>query len=256
MTLLLAKLVLTPLLIAAVTLAGRRWGPAVGGWMAGLPLTSGPVSVFLALEQGPAFAARAAVGTLAGLVGVGCFCLVYARLARTRSWILPTTWGIVAYLASAALLSRIPLALGPTVGGTLALLLLAFRLLPTTPGAGGAPPAPRWDVPVRMAVATTLVLVLTATAAVLGPKLSGLLSSFPVFATVLAVFTHRHAGAAATRQLLRGIVLGSFAFAGFFVVVAAALDRWEVSGTYVVASASALVINVALRPLLASGHSP
>src|SRR2546427_3199012 len=256
MTLLVAKVVLTPLLIAAVTLAGRRWGPAVGGWLAGLPLTSGPVSVFLALEQGPGFAARAAVGTLAGLVGVGCFCLVYARLARHRSWIPATAGGLAAYLAGAALLSRLPLALGPTAAGTLALLLLAFRFLPTMPGAGGGPPVPPpWDVPVRMAVATALVLALTATAAVLGPKLSGLLSPFPVFATVLAVFTHRHAGAAATQQLLRGIVLGSFAFAGFFVVVAAALDRWEAAATYVVACASALVINVALRPLLASGRS-
>jgi hypothetical protein len=256
MTLLLAKVVLTPLLIAVVTLAGRRWGPAVGGWLAGLPLTSGPVSVFLALEQGPGFAARAAVGTLAGLVGVGCFCLVYARLARSHSWILATWGGIAAYLASAALLSLIPLSLGPTAGSTLALLLLAFRFLPTTAGRVGAPAAPRWDLLTRMAVATALVLVLTATAAVLGPKLSGLLSPFPVFATVLAVFTHRHAGAASTQQLLRGIVLGSFAFAGFFVVVAAALERWQVAGTYSVACASALVINVALRPLLASGRSP
>src|SRR6266566_6664580 len=109
MTLLLAKLLLTPLLIAAVTLAGRRWGPAVGGWLAGLPLTSGPVSLFLVLEQGPAFAAQAAVGTLAGLVGVGCFCLVYARLARSRSWTLATAGGLAAYLAGAALLSRVPL---------------------------------------------------------------------------------------------------------------------------------------------------
>src|SRR5256885_13738533 len=73
MTLLLAKLLLTPLLIAAVTLAGRRWGPAVGGWLAGLPLTSRPVSVFLALEQGPGVAARAAVGALAGPGGGGVF---------------------------------------------------------------------------------------------------------------------------------------------------------------------------------------
>src|SRR5712664_2114856 len=256
MTLLLAELVLTPLLIATVTLAGRRWGPAMGGWLAGLPLTSGPVSVFLALEQSPDFAARAAVGTLAGLVGVACFCIVYARLARNRSWIPATAFGIAAYLASAAVLSGVPLSLGPTAAGTLALLLLTFRLLPTAVGPADAPAAPRWDVAVRMAVATALVLVLTATAALLGPKLSGLLSPFPVFATVLAVFTHRHAGVAATQQLLRGIVVGSFAFAGFFVVVAAALDRWDVTGTYVVACASALVIKVAFRPLLASGRSP
>ena len=51
------KLVVTPLFIAATTLVARRWGPGVGGWLAGFPLTSAPVSVFLALEQGPDFAA-------------------------------------------------------------------------------------------------------------------------------------------------------------------------------------------------------
>ncbi|HET7343490.1 MAG TPA: hypothetical protein VFL90_18640, partial [Methylomirabilota bacterium] len=56
---LLLKLAATPLLIAGASLAGRRWGPAVGGWLVGLPLTSGPVAVFLALEHGAAFAAAA-----------------------------------------------------------------------------------------------------------------------------------------------------------------------------------------------------
>ena len=55
------KALLAPLLILLATLAGRRWGPGVGGWLAGLPLTSGPVSLILALEQGPEFAARAAL---------------------------------------------------------------------------------------------------------------------------------------------------------------------------------------------------
>ena len=54
------KLVLTPLLIAAASLAQRKWGGLAGGLIAGLPLTSAPVSVFLALEHGPAFAAHAA----------------------------------------------------------------------------------------------------------------------------------------------------------------------------------------------------
>ena len=48
---LLLKLVLTPALIAAASLAARRWGQAVGGWLVGLPLTSGPVAVFIALEH-------------------------------------------------------------------------------------------------------------------------------------------------------------------------------------------------------------
>src|SRR5262249_49764425 len=57
---LLVKVLLTPALIAAATLLARRYGPAVGGTVAGLPLTSTPVSIFLFVEQGPAFTVRAA----------------------------------------------------------------------------------------------------------------------------------------------------------------------------------------------------
>src|SRR2546426_12048672 len=103
-----------------------------------------------------------------------------------------------------------------------------------------------------MAVATALVLALTATAAVLGPKLSGLLSPFPVFATVLAVFTHRHAGAAATQRPVRGIVLSSFAFAGFFVVVAAAPFRGGGPAPPVGAFCDAVRVNGCPPPALAS----
>ena len=49
---LLFKLVLVPGLIALVTMAGRRFGPRVGGWLNALPLVAGPVLFFLALEQG------------------------------------------------------------------------------------------------------------------------------------------------------------------------------------------------------------
>ena len=48
MTLLL-KLVLVPGLIALVTVAGRRFGPRIGGWLNALPLVAGPVLFFLAL---------------------------------------------------------------------------------------------------------------------------------------------------------------------------------------------------------------
>ena len=48
-----------------------------------------------------------------------------------------------------------------------------------------------------MAVATLMVLGLTAAAAWLGPIWTGLLSPFPVFALVLGAFTHRAEGPAA-----------------------------------------------------------
>src|SRR2546422_11690904 len=82
----LLRLALTATLIAVATLMSRRWGPAVGGAIAGLPLTSGPVSVFLALDQGSAFAATAAAGTLLGLLSQAAFCLVYGWIGRWAGW--------------------------------------------------------------------------------------------------------------------------------------------------------------------------
>ena len=56
MFLLFMKLVGAPLFLVAATLAARRWGGTVGGLIVALPMISGPISVFLALEDGAAFA--------------------------------------------------------------------------------------------------------------------------------------------------------------------------------------------------------
>jgi hypothetical protein len=255
-TLLLAKLVLTPLLIGAVTLAGRRWGPGVSGWLAGLPLTSGPVSAFLAVEQGPPFAARAALGTLAGLSAVAAFSLSYAALAPRVRWEVATAGGLGAYLGLTVVLSGFRLSLFPTLLGVLVFLALALRWLPVGALASSIPPLPWWDVPLRMLAATGLVLLLTGAAALLGPELSGLLSPFPVFASVLAAFTHRHTGFGAAQRLLRGVVIGSFAFAAFFVLVSTGLPRWGLTRTYLLACAGALVVHLGARRLVKPRGGP
>src|SRR2546425_11728735 len=78
---LLLKVVVTPALITAATLAGRRWGDRLSGWLVGPPLTSGPVVFFLAIEQGSGFATRAALAVLLGTISQAAFALGYARTA-------------------------------------------------------------------------------------------------------------------------------------------------------------------------------
>jgi hypothetical protein len=94
-----------------------------------------------------------------------------------------------------------------------------------------------------MALAALLVLALTSVAAALGPALAGSLSPIPVFGALLAVFAHRDQGAVAAVQLLRGMVLGSFGFATFLLMVAGLLDRMAIGPTYVLASAGALGVH-------------
>ena len=96
MPLLALKLVLTPLLIGGASVAARRWGPATGGLIVALPLTSGPVAFFLALDYGAAFAAEAVVGSLGGLVAIVAFSLAYAaassRLGAGAGLVADSPW--------------------------------------------------------------------------------------------------------------------------------------------------------------------
>jgi hypothetical protein len=96
-----------------------------------------------------------------------------------------------------------------------------------------------------------MALLITAIAEWIGPTWSGLLSPFPVFATVMAVFSQRTGGPQAAIHLLRGVVIGSFAFAAFFVVVRLMLERCGILPTYSLASLVALLVNgISLTRLL------
>ena len=237
------KLIVTPLLIAIATFVTRRWGPGVGGWLAGFPLTSAPVSVFLAFEQGPAFAAGAAVGTLLGLAAMGFSCLVYGRAARHTGWVGSTAATLIAFVAGLALLSRISFSLAGAFALVCTTLVVAGLGLPgTSPGTPGVKP-PAWDVPLRMIVATSVVLILTTAATQLGPTLSGLFSPIPVFLLVLSIFAQRAEGADASIRVMMGGIVGSFAFALFFLIVGFGLTRLGIGATYALASLSAIVVN-------------
>ena len=249
------KVVVSPLLIQAASLAGRRWGPAVGGWFVGLPLTSGPVAFFLAVDQGTGFAATAALGSLAGTAAQAGFCLAYGFAARRHSWPAAFSAGTVAFAAVALLLEA--------AGRPLWLLLLIVEasltaaLLLTPRQSSGLPVAapPRWDIPARMVVATVLVLVLTSAAPLLGARLAGLFATFPVFAAVLAVFAHLAQGSAAAQRVLRGLLLGLFAFSGFFLVIALTIERIGIAASFALASFVAGTIQVSTLRIISGSRS-
>jgi hypothetical protein len=237
------KALLAPLLILLATLAGRRWGPAVGGWLAGLPLTSGPVSLILALEQGPEFAARAALGTLFGLVALAAFALAYGVAAPRTGWPGCLVVGFGAFALTTLALR------GATLPRGLAFAVVAAVLAgvgAVMKGRDRPSPARRLvpgDLALRMAIAAALVLLLTSVAALLGPALAGALSPIPVFGALLAVFAHRDQGGAAATELLRGMVLGSFGFATFLLAVGSLLGHAAIPQTYAMASAGALGVH-------------
>ena len=245
---LVLKLVLTPLLIAAATLAGRRWGPGVSGWFIGLPLTSAPVSLILALQNGPAFASASAVGVLGGQASVCVFSLVYALSAGKTRWPLSSLLALAGFFSAAFLWRIASLPLWPTFALSEGLIAVVAALMPRGEEAAGAPSAPAWDLPARMMIASGFVFGLTSAASTLGPQVSGLVSPFPVFGLVLAAFAHHGQGARAAARLLRGVVIGSFGFELFFLVVALLVTVLPVGWTYLLASIAAVAMNgISLR---------
>ena len=238
---LILKLVATPLLIGIATLIGRRWGQAIGGWLVGLPLTSAPISFFLALDHGTQFAADAASGSLLGIAAESSFCIAYTASARRAGWPGALLMGSCVFAAAVAVLnSLLPLSRRAIVAIAISVLLLALYVTPRFKPGTPIAVAPRWDLPARMIATTALVIALTAAAGRLGPELSGIVATYPLFASVLAVFGHRAYGADAALNVLRGLLLGLFSFAAFFVVLGAAIVPLGIAEAFALAILAAL----------------
>ncbi len=151
--------------------------------------------------------------------------------------------GSLGYATCGVVFATARLPLWPLVGVAIGALATALVLMPRLRGGGIAlPRQPRWEIPARMIVATALVLGLTALAPHVGPQLSGLLATYPVFAAVLAAFSQHRSGAAASVQVLRGLLIGLFAFTGFFTVLATGLVWLGIAPAFAAATVVALVI--------------
>jgi hypothetical protein len=259
----LVELVLAPMLAAAATVAVRRWGPRAGGVVSAFPAIVGPVLLIAALDRGSAFAARAANGTLLGLVALSGFALAYGRTAVHERWPLSLAAGWVCAAFTALGVGLTAGGAGSPVGLLAALISLAIanRALPPASAAGapagGCAPAEssngidRVDststevdstIPLRMALTALLVVSLSAAAGALGALVGGMLAALPVLASVLAVFTHRAHGGPAVIALLRGTVAGMAGFVAFCELVAVLIVRYGIVPAFGVATVAAVMM--------------
>jgi hypothetical protein len=247
------KIVLTPLLIASASLAGRRWGVITSGWLLALPLTSGPIAIFISLDLGPGAGVQVAAGSLLGATAQVAFCLAYAAASARLGWpaclaVASATFAVTAVALNAALVpSAAPVVLFALVVATTLAALAVPVLRAGAPDAAlsGVRPGP-WDIPARAVVATILVLAISGAAPIVGGHVAGILATFPVYISVLTTFAHRIGGATQARGVLRGLVLGLPGFATFFLVVASFVESLGVLPAFGLALASAVALNLVL----------
>lgn len=244
---LVLRLVLAPSTVLAASLVQRRLGPLRGGRLIGFPLTTAPFLLVLCLGSGPAAAAHAAAGVVAGQMAVVGFCVVYGHLAARLTPVATVCAAVAAAVVPAALVVLI----GVTWLIALAVLAAIAVGLSTWPADDGVevPARPRgaWDLPTRVVVSGGLVAVLSTGVHVLGPYLAGVLSTAPVILTVMAPSTQRAAGPVAATRLVHGALATMPASVVFVAVIAYALGPLPATAAFALAVAGLLVADQVTR---------
>lgn len=218
-------LLAAPAMVAASTLACRRWGAQIGGLLSAFPAVVGPVLLIAVMQRGERYTVRVATGTLLGLVALSGFVLVYATVARHAQWRTSLTAGRGGAAVLAALMGFVGDGVGVPVAFAVAAIALGSARLAMPEAVGNQnesarPAGAAGDLTMRMIVTALLVVMTTAAEGLLGPLVGGMLAGLPILASVLAIFTHRRDGPAALVDLLRGMLTGMAGFVGFCVAVA------------------------------------
>jgi hypothetical protein len=240
--LLALKLLLVPAFLLLVSLAGKRWGASVAGWLAGLPVVTGPILFFLAVERGTGFAANAAAMSLSAVLASVAFSVAYSHAAHRLPWPVALVAGLCAWALGAMGLSTLPVSATLAVGVSLLTLLLAPRLFPAARVQAGARHITAVELACRMGAGAALTLGVTWVAASVGPAWSGLLAVFPILGIVLAVFSHRSQGSAFAAALLSAMATGLYSFVAFCFVLSLALVPLGVAAAFGLATLASLTV--------------
>ena len=235
------RLALVPAAVWLASLAARRWGHTVSGYLGGLPLIGGPITFYLALDHGIDFAALSATLTLAAILGQAAHLTVFSHLARRGlPWSVALVSGWASFAAIAAAVAQFALtplaALALGAGG----LVAAWHLMPRPRAHAPLPRVPPAELRLRLVAAFALAALILWSANRFGAVVSGLLLSLPVTGSIMPPFTLALYGADAVARLTRGFVVGLSGFTAFFFVLAAAGPAAGIGASFAAAIACAL----------------
>lgn len=242
----LLKLLLVAASALLSSLVARRFGHAVGGTLAGLPMIAGPVMGFV-LWQTPVPAVQAIVlATLVCVPATVAHLVTFAWCALRWSWWMSLAIANVVFFGLGALLPM--LALPPLLACALAVAVLAFGglAMPRLTVTRGAVDIPHVELACRVAAAMAVAWLIISSAGLAPAAFSGLLLAVPITGNVLPCFTLPRHGPAATVALLRGFVRGLAGFGAFFLALHLALGRWGAGWAYAAAWTAALAVASAL----------
>jgi hypothetical protein len=243
--------------ILLATLVGRRFGHALGGVVAGMPMIAAPICAILLADQGAQAVRAIALATLVCIPGSVAHSVSVAWSSRRAPW--PVSVGLGLALFTAVGLALTWLRLPAAVSCVLALAAPALGLLavPRVARGGGPVPLPRSEIVLRLVAALAMAAAVILSADTFPAAVSGLLLAVPITGAILPCFTLPRHGAQATAALMGGFVRGLHGFAAFFAVLYIGLGCLAPLPAFVLALATAGVMAAAAQWIsrLASRHA-
>lgn len=233
--LLLLKMAVAAGVVVGCSLLAERAGPLVAAMIATLPISAGPVYVFLALDHDAAFIAAGALGSMGSNLANAGLALVYVLLAQRCGMVASLAAALAAWLALVSGLRALEPPLALAACATVLVFAALHRLLKPYLGARPLEPAGRvwYAIPLRAACVAALAATVSTISARVGPGWSGVLAAFPIVLSSLIAILQPRIGGPATAAIIANGALGLMGFGlalGFVSLSAVALGSWPALG--------------------------
>ncbi len=244
---LLLKLLLVATSVLLSTLAARRFGHAVGGAVAGMPMIAAPIMAILLFDHSAVEVRAIALATLACVPATILHIVTFAAAARKLTWPVCVSAALLAYLVAGSLLTRTPF--GPAAISVLAFAAPVAGLWIAAHQTPAPMPVhvPQIELVLRVAAAVAMAAAIILGAGTLPSAISGILLAVPITGTILPCFTLQRYGAAATASLMTGFLQGLHGFTAFFLALYWGLASMPPAIAFGVALAAALAMAAAVQ---------
>ncbi|HVV41517.1 MAG TPA: hypothetical protein VHC94_10680 [Nitrobacter sp.] len=207
------RMAVTAAFVLVAALVTERSGPAIGALVATLPISTGPVYVFLARDHDAAFIAAGALASLPINAATIAFGVIYARLAQNRGLMTSYAGGLVGWFAIAALVQAFQWSLFAGILLNVVTYAIALPLTRHFRDATMPPFVRRWyDMPFRAGLVAVLVGTVMVLSRWVGPTVTGILAVLPVVFSSLILILHPRIGGRATAAVVANGIRGLVGF--------------------------------------------
>lgn len=215
----------TAAFLLAATVTAERAGPLIGGLVATLPISAGPIYIFLAIDHGAHFVGESAIGSLVGNAINVVFALSYALLAQKRSLTVSLSCAFVLWVGLTWLTNHVTWNLPAAIALNVVALGVALMLTARLRHIKSPQVRARWhDLIMRAAMVALLVGVVTTLSYRIGPAVSGNLAVFPIVLSSIIFILHRRVGGPATAAVMANAIIGLSGFGAACVVLSLTAD--------------------------------